>query len=62
MRIENKKFFSVSELNLNKLKNWEKKEYSKIRHDLKRVIEGQKINQKDLHLGFIGLATQNTEL
>jgi len=26
------------------------------------ILEGQKINQKDLRLGFIGLATQNNEL
>ena len=25
------------------------------------ILEGQKINQKDLRLGFIGLSTQNSE-
>ena len=30
--------------------------------DLQLLLEGQKINQKDLRLGFIGLANQNSEL
>jgi hypothetical protein len=46
----------------NKLKKWKEEEYSKIRSDLELILEGQKINQKDLRLGFIGLATQNSEL
>jgi hypothetical protein len=42
---------------------WVKEEeYRKIRSDLGLILEGQKINQKDLRLGFIGLATQNSEL
>jgi hypothetical protein len=41
----------------NKLKKWKEEEYSKIRSDLELILEGQKINQKDL-----GLATQNSEL
>lgn len=56
---------SLSELkkeNFNKLKKWKEEEYSKIRSDLGLILEGQKINQKDLRLGFIGLATQNSEL
>nr|YP_010283343.1 hypothetical protein MKU01_pgp031 [Psammodictyon constrictum]ULD16462.1 hypothetical protein [Psammodictyon constrictum] len=59
---ENSKIIYISELNLNKLRKWKKEEYSKICCDLKLILEGQKINQKDLHLGFIGLATQNSEL
>lgn len=58
----NSKILSVSELNLNKLKKYKEEEYSKIRCDLELILEGQKINQKDLHLGFIGLAAQNSEL
>jgi len=56
---ENSIIISISELNLNK---WKKKEYSKIRCDLGLILESQKMNQKDLRLGFIGLATQNSEL
>ena len=59
---ENSKVISLSELNLNELKKYKEEEYSKIRCDLELILEGQKINQKDLHLGFIGLATQNSEL
>lgn len=59
------KGLSLSELkkeDFNKLKKWKEEEYSKIRSDLGLILEGQKINQKDLRLGFIGLATQNSEL
>ena len=56
---ENSQIISVSELNLNELRE---EEYSKIRCDLGLILEGQKINQKDLHLGFLGLAAQNSEL
>jgi len=59
------KIISLSELkkeDFNKLKKWKEEEYSKIRSDLGLILEGQKINQKDLRLGFIGLATQNSEL
>lgn len=52
----------VSEINLDKLKKYKEEEYSKIHCVLKLILEGQKINQKDLHLGFIGLARQNSEL
>jgi len=45
-----------------KLKKWKEDEYRKIRSDLELILEGQKINQKDLRLGFIGLANQNSEL
>lgn len=34
----------------------------KIDSDLRLILEGQKINQKDLRLGFIGLAKENNEL
>ena len=59
---ENSKIISVCEVSLNKLKKYKEEEYSKIRSDLELILEGQKINQKDLHLGFIGLAAQNSEL
>ena len=38
------------------------KQYIKIGSDLELLLEGQKIQQKDLRLGFIGLAKQNSEL
>jgi site-specific recombinase XerD len=44
------------------MKKWKEEEYRKIRSDLELILEGQKINQNDLRLGFIGLATQNSEL
>ena len=59
---ENNRILSVSELNLNKLKKYKEEEYSKIHCDLKLILEGQRINHKNLHLGFIGLASQNNEL
>lgn len=65
MTEEISKVFSLSGLkqeDFNKLKKWKKEEYIKIRSDLALLLEGQKINQKDLRLGFIGLATQNSEL
>lgn len=37
-------------------------DYEKIRSDLALILEGQKINQKDLQLCFIKLVTQNNEL
>ena len=54
--------YELKKEDFNKLKKWKKEEYSKIRSDLGLILEGQKINQKDLRLGFIGLATQNSEL
>lgn len=62
MTKENSKLISISELNLYELKKYNEEEYSKIRCDLGLILEGQKINQRDLRLGFIGLATQNSEL
>lgn len=59
---ENSQLISVSELNLNELKKYKKEEYSKIGCDLGLILKGQKINQRDLGLGFIGLAAQNSEL
>lgn len=56
------KIISVSELNVNTLKKRKKEEYSKIRCDLALILKGQEINQKDMRLGFIGLATRNDEL
>lgn len=34
----------------------------KVESQLDRILEGQEINQHELRLGFIGLATQNSEL
>ena len=65
MKEEVSKVVSLSELkkeDLNKLKKWKKEEYNKIRSDLRLILEGQKINQKDMRLGFIGLGIQNNEL
>ena len=65
MKEEINPVISLSELKkeeFNKLKKWKEEEYSKIRSDLGLILEGQKINQKDLRLGFIGLAAQNSEL
>ena len=45
------KGLSLSELkkeDFNKLKKWKEEEYSKIRSDLGLILEGQKLNQKDL--------------
>ena len=62
MRKKSNNILSISKLNLNKLKKYKEEEYSKIRWELGLILEGQKINQENLHLGFIGLATQNSEL
>lgn len=58
----NSKIISVCEVSLTKLKKYKEEEYSKIRSDLELILKGQKINHKNLHLGFIGLAAQNSEL
>lgn len=52
----------VKKNDFNKMKEWKEDEYRKICSDLELILEGQKINQKDLRLGFIGLAKQNSEL
>jgi len=47
------KGLSLSELkkeDFNKLKKWKEEEYIKIRSDLGLILEGQKLNQKDLRL------------
>lgn len=65
MKKEIKKAVSISKLkkeDINTLKKWEKEEYKEIRSNLKLVLDGQNLNQKELRLGFIGLATQNNEL
>ena len=62
MTEKNSTIVSVTELNLNELKKYTEEEYNKIRYDLELLLEGQKINQEDLHLGFIGLASQSSEL
>lgn len=40
----------------------QEEENRKIRSDLALILKGQEMNQKDLRLGFIGLAAQNSEL
>ena len=65
MKEELSKVASLSELkkeDFNILKIYKKEEYNKIRSDLRLILEGQKINQKDMRLGFIGLGIQNNEL
>jgi hypothetical protein len=70
MKKENSKVVSISGLkqlkkhDFNKMKEWKEDEYRyrEIRSDLGLILEGQKIDQKDLRLGFIGLAKQNSEL
>ena len=62
MTKKDNQIISMPEIKLNKLKKAEEEEYKKIRYNLELILEGQKINQKDLRLGFIGLATQNSEL
>jgi len=54
--------YELKKEDFNKLKKWKEEEYSKIRSDLGLILEGQKLNQKDLRLGFIGLARRNDEL
>jgi hypothetical protein len=44
------------------LKKWKEDGYQKIRYDLGLLLEGHKINQKDLRLGFLGLGKENSEL
>ena len=65
MEEELSKVVSLSELkkeDFNILKIYKKEEYNKIRSDLRLILEGQKINNKDMRLGFIGLGIQNNEL
>ena len=51
---------------MNKLEKINKDIYKltskKIESQLDLVLKGQKVNQQELRLGFIGLATQNCEL
>jgi len=54
--------YELKKEDFNKLKKWKEEEYRKIRSDLGLILEGQKINQKDLRLVFIGLALRNEEL
>ena len=46
----------MEKTDFNRIKEWKENEYKKIRSDLELILESQKINQKDLRLGFIGLA------
>lgn len=46
----------------NQIKKSKGEEYRKIFFDLELILEGQKVNQQDLRLRFIGLAKQNSEL
>jgi integrase len=52
---------------LNKIKkefkdNSKENNYKKILNNLELLLEGQEVTQKDLQLGFVGLAKQNSEL
>ena len=53
---------SVVEGNLTRIEKELTLEYIKVGSDLELLLEGQKIQQKELRLGFIGLAKQNSEL
>lgn len=53
---------NLKERNLSNILRSKKDNYHKIRSDIALVLEGQKINQKDLRLCFIKLATQTNEL
>lgn len=46
----------------NQITNQDEDEYKKIQSDLKLILEGQKVNQRDIRLGFIELAKENTKL
>ena len=70
-RIKSKSFSNeilpeISILNrndLNKIKEeFRENDYKKILTSLELLLEGQEVTQKDLQLGFIGLAKQNSEL
>lgn len=52
----------VKNNNSNKITEWKEDEYKKIHSDRSLLLKGQKINQKDFRLGFIGLDKQNNEL
>ena len=56
------KLEQVKSNNSNKITEWKENGCEKIHSDLNLLLEGQRINQKDLQLGFIGLAKQNNEL
>jgi site-specific recombinase XerD len=73
LELENSENVFVSELEklsengLSKIKKQFKDEsneekYKQILGSLELLVEGQKVTQKDLQLGFIGLAKQNSEL
>jgi integrase len=71
MKLENNVFMSelvyLSKNDLSKIKKQfrydsNEKKYKKILENLELLLEGQKVTQKDLQLGFIGLAKQNSEL
>ena len=65
MGLENSENIFVSEMDqVSKIKKqfrYDSKEekYKKILDSLELLMEGQKVTQKDLQLGFIGLAKQN---
>ena len=57
----------ISVNNLNKIKeefrdDSNENNYKKILNNLELLLKGQEVTQKDLQLGFIGLAKQNSEL
>ena len=71
MKLENNVFMSelvdLSKNDLSKIKKQfrydsNEEKYKKILESLELLVEGQKVTQKDLQLGFIGLAKQNSEL
>lgn len=53
---------NLKQKNLDNIIKIQKEDYKEIRSDLAFILEGKKINQKDLRLCFIKLATQNNKL
>ena len=56
------KIINSKQKNLGNVIKIQKEYYKEIPYDLALILEGQKINQKDLRLCFIKLATQKNEL
>ena len=48
------KLEQVKNNNSNKITEWKEDEYEKIHSDLNLLLEGQRINQKDLRLVLLG--------
>ena len=62
MKLELENLENVFMSEIEKLSKNESSKSKKILDSLELLLEGQKITQQDLQLGFIGLAKQNSEL